>query len=85
MRASKFSYGDKKLNELDKDALLDCVETMWDEKNAKIAALEAQIKVYETMLKSPHNIWRSFADNALLLIWASVIMFLLGQSINVTK
>jgi hypothetical protein len=80
MRTSKFSYGDKKLHELDKDSLLDCVEAMWNNKNAEIEGLQAQVKAYQSMISSPHNIWRGFADNASLLIWASFVMYLLAQA-----
>lgn len=81
-KTCKFKYGNKPLNQLEPDALLECVELMWNNKNAEIAGLEAQIKAYQSMITSPHNIWRGFADNASLLIWASFVMYLLGQAIN---
>ncbi len=52
MRTSTFSYNGKKLHELESEELLDCVEAMWSEKNAKIAALEATLKMYELMINT---------------------------------
>jgi hypothetical protein len=80
---SKYSYGGKTLDTLNKSELLGAVEAMWCQKNEKIAELEATIKAYEALLKSNlpiHSLWRSFAENSTLIICLSILGYLVGVS-----
>ena len=82
MRKSKYSYGNKKLHELDKDTLLDCVEDMWSNKNSEISALEAKCAMYEKLLVSPHKTWGALVEKVLTYSWVGFVMFLFGNLIK---
>lgn len=80
---SKFTYGNRKLHELSHAELLEATEALWNTKNEEIAKIKAERDGLRQLLSSPlpiHNLWRGFADNAVLLSWVIILAFLIGKS-----
>ena len=78
---SRFKYGGQYLHELSHPELLEAVDAIWSRKNDEIETLRAQNKGLELLLKGPwpvHQLWRSFADNAYLLVFVGLVAYLLG-------
>lgn len=82
MKKSQYSYGDKPLNELTFEELLDCTEKMWSDKNSEIKVLEGKCSFYEKLLLSPHKTWGALVERAFTYAWVGFVMFLFGRALS---
>jgi hypothetical protein len=78
---SQFKIGNRPLHELSHIELLEAVNDIWEQKNKAINTVEAERDGLKKLLNSSlpvHSLWRTFADNVMLMGYIALLAYLAG-------